>query len=209
MQITKNVYLLEKMKGSYVYLLTGQEPVLIDTGMKGKSHLLIQALDELGMSPKDIAHILLTHQDVDHIGNAKAIKEASNATLWSSVEDLPYIHGQKKGTGVRKVIQTLMKVDHPHVDQTYQIGQKIGGIEIVPAPGHTPGHVCLLYGDVLFAGDLIMTKSGKLSPSPSFLAWNKSILQRSIREVGKLRFDYICPAHGDPVRGHSLWDALM
>ena len=209
MQITENVYLLEKMKGSYVYLIMGQEPVLIDTGMKGKRQHILEALAELGMKPHDIAHILLTHQDVDHIGNAKFLKEASHAALWSSAEDLPYIQGEKKGTGMRKVIQTLMKVDHPHIDRTYQPGQKIGDIEVIPAPGHTPGHVCLLYGDVLLAGDLITTKAGKISPSPSFLASDKAALQRSIREVGRLRFDFICPAHGDPVRGHSLWDAIM
>ena len=209
MEITKHVHLLEAMKGSYVYLILEEEPVLIDTGLKSKFASLERSLQALGMRFEDIAHIIVTHQDVDHIGNAKALKAASKATLWSSVEDKPYIQGERKGTGVRKMIQTLIKVDHPTIDQTFAPGQRIGDLEVIPSPGHTPGHVCLLYHDVLLAGDLVKTSRGKVSPSPNFLASDKEALRRSIREVAKLSFDYICPAHGEPVRGHSFFDMML
>jgi len=208
MEITKHVHILEEMKGSYVYLVLGEEPVLIDTGMSGKSEKVVKALAALGMQPTDLAHILLTHQDVDHIGNARRLQEQSGATLWAPKGEVPYIHGEAKGPGLRRVIQTLMKVDRPHVDRTYTAGQRIGDIETIPAPGHTLDHTCLLYSDVLLAGDLVTTRRGRLQASPKFLAWDLAALQRSIREVGARSFDWVCPAHGEPVRRGNLWEAM-
>ncbi|MCY0876176.1 MAG: MBL fold metallo-hydrolase [Firmicutes bacterium] len=208
MEITQRVHLLEEMKGSYVYLILGQEPVLVDTGMSGRADRVLKALTALGMQPTDIAHILLTHQDVDHIGNAKRLQELSGARLWAPKGEVPYIHGEVKGPGLRRVIQTLMKVDRPTVTDTYVAGQHIGDIETIPAPGHTLDHTCLLYGDVLLAGDLVTTRRGKLQASPKFLAWDLNSLHRSIREVGKRSFDFVCPAHGEPVRRGNLWEAM-
>lgn len=208
MELTRGVHLIEAMKGSYVYLILGEEPVLIDTGMPGKAEDVVKALAQLGMKPTDLAHILLTHQDVDHIGNAKALKEASGATLWAPRAEIPYIHGETRAQGIRGVISRLMRVDRPTVDRSYEAGQVIGGMEVLPAPGHTEGHVCLLYRDVLLAGDLVTTRKGKLRPSPTFLAWNKPLLDRSIRDVGMREFAWVCPAHGEPVARGNLWEGM-
>ncbi len=209
MEISKNVHLLEGTKGSYSYLILGQEPVLVDTSMPGRSNRIVEALAELGMKPSDVAHIVLTHQDVDHIGNAKLLKEQSGATLWAPEEEVPYIHGEKKGKGIRRLIGGMMKVDRPEVDRVFEKGQLVGDLEVIPAPGHTDGHVCLRAGDVLLAGDLVTTRGGKLKASPGFLTHDKAALQKSIRSVGQLKFDWVCPAHGDPVKRGSLWDALI
>ena len=41
----------------------------------------------------------------------------------------------------------------------------IGDIKIINTPGHTVGHVCLLYKDIMFVGDLFRTKNGEIIPS--------------------------------------------
>lgn len=209
MKVTDAVHLMDGTKGSYSYLVLGQEPVLVDTSMTKNFNNIIAALDKLGMKPSDVAHIVLTHQDVDHIGNAKELKALSGATLWAPSVEVPYIHGEKRGKGVRRLISALMNVDRPQVDKSFEAGARIGDIEIIPAPGHTPGHVCLRVKDVLLAGDLVTTRAGKLRPAPSFLTWDKTALHKSIREVGNLTFDWVCPAHGDPIRRASLWESLL
>src|SRR5690242_20285468 len=144
MEITGEVHLLQSTNGSYVYLILGEEPILIDTSLPGRAPAILKELETLGLKPTDLAHILLTHHDVDHIGNAKALQQESGAKLWAPQEDLPYILGQRNREGLKRLIQAFVKVETPQIDATYAPGQRIGGIEIIPTPGHTPGHVSFL-----------------------------------------------------------------
>lgn len=209
MEISKGVHLLDATKGSYVYLVLGEEPVLIDTCLPGRAPAILTALASLGLKPTDLAHILLTHYDVDHIGNARALRDASGAKLWAAGEDLPYILGERNPPGIRRLLQILYRVDAPQIDEIYQPGQTIAGLEVIPTPGHTPGHVSFRFHDILFSGDLVRSKKGKLQPQPSISNWDKPSLKRSLREVGNLAFTWVCPAHGEPVQRGNLWEALV
>lgn len=208
MEITKGIHLLEVTKGSYAYLILGDEPTLVDTGMASKGPKVIAALEKLGVQATDLAHIVLTHHDVDHIGNVKRLQEWSGATVWAPEIEIPYIHGNQKDNGFRRLIAMLMRVDRPTNIRAYESGFQIGDLEVIPAPGHTYGHVCLRKDGVLLAGDLVTTRKGKLTPSPGFLTTDKDALKKSIRDVGRLQFDWVCPAHGNPVRRGNLWEAL-
>lgn len=208
LKIKQNIYLLDSTKGSFAYLITGEEPVLIDTGFPGRSKQIIEEITLLGIKPRDIAHILLTHHDVDHIGNAKALQLVTGARLWSSKDDLPYIQGERNREGIKRIVQAIIKVDNPRVDSTFTEGQKIASVEIIPTPGHTPGHVAFLYEDVLFVGDLVKTNKGKIKRFPSLTTWNKAIMDISLQQIKSYNFEWICPAHGTPVRGRDLWEAL-
>ncbi|GMA50339.1 hydrolase [Alicyclobacillus contaminans] len=205
MQIAKNVHWITRAKGSYVYLVLGDEPVLIDTGMPNRGPDILEELRELGIRPQDIAHIVLTHHDVDHIGNAKHLKALSGATLWAPERDVPYIHGAAPRPGIKRAIASLVRHERPEVDRIYQAGQTVGGLEVIETPGHTPGHVSFRYQDILFPGDLVMTRRGKIVPSPRFLAWDHRVLMQSIDSVRRLTFDWVCPAHGQPVRRTPLF----
>ncbi|MCF8564094.1 MBL fold metallo-hydrolase [Alicyclobacillus tolerans] len=208
MEIVRGVYLLESTKGSYSYLVMGEEPVLIDTGMPGRHDKIANELLKLGMTFEDIAHILLTHHDVDHIGNAKYIQSHSHAKVWAAKEDAPVILGEQNRHGLKRVIAALVRADTPKVDAVYQPGEKIGSLEVIETPGHTPGHVSVLYQGTLFAGDLVTSRKGKLRPSPGFLTWDNKQLRQSIAKVGSFSFDWVCPAHGEPVQRGSLWELL-
>lgn len=209
MEVTKDVHLLPSTRGSYVYLVLGEEPVLIDTSLPGRATAILAELEALGLKPTDLAHIFLTHHDVDHIGNAKALQQASGAKLWAPQEDLPYILGQRDRPGFKRLLQTFVKVEVPRIDATYTPGQKIGEMEIIPTPGHTPGHVSFLFGDTLFCGDLVVSQKGKLQPAPAFLTWDKATLKRSLNEVKRFSFDHVCTAHGEPVQRGNLWETLL
>jgi glyoxylase-like metal-dependent hydrolase (beta-lactamase superfamily II) len=208
MEITKGIHLLQSTRGSYAYLILGNEPILVDTCLPGRSAAILAELETPGLAPSDIAHILLTYHDVDHIGNAQALQQASGAKLWAPQEDVPYIPGQRNRPGIKRLVQTLIKAPVPHVDETYTPGQTIGGVEVIATPGHTPGHVSFLYGETLFSGDLVISARGRLRPSPAFMTWDKTLLKRSLREVKQFSFARVCPAHGEPVPRGNLWEAL-
>jgi glyoxylase-like metal-dependent hydrolase (beta-lactamase superfamily II) len=52
-EITPDVHLLESPKGSYCYLVMGQEPILVDTGYPGRTKRIVNDLDKLGLKPND------------------------------------------------------------------------------------------------------------------------------------------------------------
>ncbi len=205
MKITDTVYMLDSTAGSYAYLILGQETMLVDTCFPGRGKKILNELASQNVNPHDLKHILLTHHDGDHIGNVAMLEQASGATVWASAEDIPYIYGQKSRPGIKKYLSFLMRVPPPTHIQPYPQDHCIGEIEVIATPGHTPGHVCLLYQDVLFAGDLLASSKGQLRHSPAWMNWNQTVLSESIKKITPLSFRWICPAHGRPVeRGQQL-----
>ena len=205
MKIIDDVYMLDCTSGSHCYAVLGNETVLIDTCFPGKGPAILAEMAALGVKPQQIKHILLTHYDVDHIGNAAFLQQASGATVWASAIDIPYILGQKTRLGIKKYIGMLMRAKLPADLRAFPESNRLGEIEIIPTPGHTPGHVCFLYQNVLFAGDLITTRDGQVKPSPNIMTWDKKVSLESVKKIIPLSFNWICPAHGMPVeRGISL-----
>lgn len=205
MKVTDEVYALDSTRGNYAYLVSGEEIVLIDTGRPGQGKGILKDLESMNVKPQDIEHILLTHHDVDHVGNAAIMQQATGAEIWASKEDIPYIYGKKSRPGIKKLISFIIRVKKPQNINSYPKNRNIGNIKVIPSPGHTPGHVCLLYKNILFAGDLFRTSKGESSPMGSFMTWNASISKQSIAEVDRYDFEWICPAHGEPMkRGEQL-----
>ena len=199
LKVTNNVYALDSTKGNYAYIVIGKEIVLVDTGRPGQGKGILKELESLNIKPQDIKHILLTHHDVDHIGNLALLEAETGAKVWASKEDIPYIRGEKNREGIKRLVSIIMKVKKPENINSYPEDRKIGDIKVIPSPGHTPGHVCVLHKDVLFAGDLIRTSKGQVETMSSFMNWNTDLSKESAKKVANLSFNWICPAHGEPV----------
>jgi glyoxylase-like metal-dependent hydrolase (beta-lactamase superfamily II) len=79
-------------------------------------------------------------------------------------------------------------------------GDVLGPFTAIATPGHAADHVCLLMGDVCFAGDLVMGHGSVfIAPGEGSL----SAYLDSLRRVRELEIDVLCPGHGpyvtDPV----------
>jgi glyoxylase-like metal-dependent hydrolase (beta-lactamase superfamily II) len=199
MKISDNVYLLDSTGGSYVYIVMGNETALVDTGLPWKGKIIMKELGSIGIKPGDIEHILLTHHDIDHIGNVFMLQQLTGAQVWASKEDIPYITGEIDRYGFKKYLKYFFKVKKPKDIKPYIPGRRINGIDVIPTPGHTPGHVCLLYNDILFAGDLLENKKGKLMPYPPPWNWNDSMMLESVDKISQIPNRWVCPAHGKPI----------
>lgn len=208
MKIEDNVYALESTKGSYAYLINDNETILIDTGRPGKVKNILNEIESLNIKPKNIKYILLTHHDVDHVGNAALLQEQTGATLWAPKEDIPYILGDKSRPGIKKLVQFLNRVKKPEKIYSYD-DQKIDDIKLISTPGHTPGHVSFLYKDILFAGDLVRNSNGVLKKQPKIANVDEESINESILKVSEYSFRWVCPAHGEPLRVKDEWKQLV
>lgn len=208
MKLNNNIYMLDSSKGSYVYLIKGEETVLIDTGLSFKRKGILKEIESLGVALTDIKHILITHHDIDHIGNLFLLQQLTGAKVWASREDIPIIYGDVDRSSFKKYLKYLFKVKIPENINPYIPGESVNGIEIIPTPGHTPGHVSLLYQDVLFLGDILENKHGTLRPYPKAWNWNNEVMLESIKKIAPISAKWFCPAHGMPARanGSALFD---
>lgn len=208
MQITDNVYLLDNVLYSHVYLITGDTPVLIDTGMPGFAGAILKEMDSLLGGNPPLAHIFLTHHDVDHAGNAFLLAEKTGAQVWVSREDEPYLTGRQKRPGIKHLFETFLSVPAPRCC-VYPPDGMIDGIKAIPAPGHTPGHTLLQYGDVLFTGDLFRVRGTRPRLLPKRLTWDEKQQARSVSILREASAAWLCPAHGRPVKNGPEIEAFL
>ena len=203
MKIGKSVYALDSTKGNYVYLILAEEIILIDTGLPKNGKDILNELKSMDIKPQDIKNILITHDDMDHVGSLALLEKASGAKIWASKEDIPYIIGEINRHVIKRILNYIVKLKKPENINSYPENGIIGDIKVIYTPGHTVGHVCLLYKDIMFVGDLFRTKNGEIISGPSFANWNNLILKESIAKIDEYDFKWICPAHGEPIKRDS------
>ncbi|MGO9310468.1 MAG: MBL fold metallo-hydrolase [Spirochaetia bacterium] len=197
-----------------VVLWEGRDGItLIDAGLPGQLPAIEGGLAGLGLRLRDVRRILLTHQDLDHIGAADAVQAATGAEVSAHMADKPYIEGEKrlvkmdpatwedrlKAMPEKLRHQARLMMSSPptvKVTRVLQGGELLpyhGGIDVIPTPGHTPGHVCFFVRSLglLVSGDALRVENEQLvGPSaggtpdlPAAVTSLKSLLSYPIREV--------------------------
>ena len=137
----------------------GDTTIMIDAGYNYDR--LEEKMGWLGIDPAEIQHILITHQDTDHVGAVEADSSGlfRHAKLYVGEVENRYLTGEVR----RKVIYHLYKL--PQVTIPNEKILLRGGqvfyindikIECFLVPGHTWGHLVYLIDDrYLFTGDTI------------------------------------------------------
>jgi glyoxylase-like metal-dependent hydrolase (beta-lactamase superfamily II) len=197
---------------------------LVDTGYPGQLPLIRAALEQAGFSLERLTGIIVTHQDIDHIGNLPAILgEASHTIAVAASEaDRPYIQGDKMlikitpeviARAVASLPASMPEEDkqriqwglaHPPkapVDTILADGETLpwgGGVTVIHTPGHTPGHLCLYHprSRTLMAADALTVVDGRLSrPVPSVDA-DRALAGRSLRTLTAYDIETVVCYHG-------------
>ncbi len=209
MEIAPGVYKLDCTSGAYAYAVRGEDGVtLVDTSHPGKGKKILDELAGYGFGPGDVRRILLTHCDLDHIGNASMLQAVcggeGGCTVYIGAADLPYALKQTRMPGLKGLMSAVSSARCPADTQPLPAG-KIGGLTVLPAPGHTPGHTCFRFGDVLFLGDLVSSTRNRLTHLPSFYILDKVRVCASVRGMDIDGVRLLCPAHGEPVPAQPGW----
>lgn len=127
-----------------VYLIGGQQGLLVvDPSCEPR-----QILRAIGERPVDA--ILLTHDHWDHVGAAKALRDATGAPVVASTADAATISGE------RPIHESHGSFEPCPVDQRVEDGQVVRAAGrdwcVIATPGHTLGSLCL-YTDASLAAD--------------------------------------------------------
>ncbi len=121
-----------------------EECVVIDPGY-APEQVMLEA-EDLG---KKIAAVLLTHGHFDHVGGVRGIAQKLGCPV--------YLHEKELSQPEEMTAGPL------YYTHTYGEGDvlQVAGmtIRVLHTPGHTPGSVCLLTENTLFAGDTLFQNS--------------------------------------------------
>jgi glyoxylase-like metal-dependent hydrolase (beta-lactamase superfamily II) len=186
---------------------------LVDTGLPGQAAMILEKLAAEGVPQNDLKRILITHQDVDHIGSLKALKEATGATVLALDVEIPYIDGTLPGYKIpppERLEQNpefkamLDALESCAVDVALKDGEVLdlaGGVTVIATPGHTLGHISLLLNRsrALITGDALTSSGGTLTGPMEMATPDMATAKESIKKLANLDVEQILTYHGGMV----------
>ena len=205
--IDEHVACVREWAANIFFYRKGDTAIMIDAGYSYDR--LEEKMEWLGINPKSIRHILITHQDTDHIGAVEADgpRLFKKAMLYVGEIENRYLTGEV----LRKVIYRLYKLPQVTVNNKILLvkdGQtlRIGGIKIkcFLVPGHTWGHMVYLIDDkYLFTGDTLWFGADGGYSFISTLAENNKLAVKSLAVLEtKLKKIGVRPLF---ITGHTGW----
>ena len=162
------------------YLLANDtEAVVIDPGYEADA-----ILDAL--AGRTLKAVLLTHGHFDHVGAVKELVAETGCEV--------YIHAAES------TMPPMVTAGPLYYTRTYDEGDSVTPIaglslKVLHTPGHTPGSVCLLWGNEMFSGDTLFACSFGRTDLPG---GDPRKMMESLRRLASLQGNYfIHPGHGE------------
>lgn len=209
------------------YIVEGPDGVtIVDAGLPAHRPQLDDWLDTHGYERDDVAALVLTHADADHVGFAKTLAD-QGIPVYCHPDELPLLRSHPQSPPgwllrnlwrphflvyVLEMLRDGIRSVEPLDDaETFADGDSLpvpGDLRVIYAPGHTPGSCALLVEsrDVLLCGDVLATRNiftGR-DCDPQLLGAadeDHDEARRSLAQVEGLGSLTLLPGHGNPWRG--------
>jgi len=187
---------------------------LIDSGYPKSAADIEAAIRSIGRERADVTNIVLTHAHPDHLGSASHLSTgrvpvsmhaddagiAAEGTIQQTMSPSP-------GLINRILFRLVIRGDSAEfpafeVDRTLADGDTLsiaGGVEVIHTPGHTAGHVSLLWKrdrGVLFVGDAAANMFGL----DYILGYDDlAVGKASLTKLARRQFEVAVFGHGRPI----------
>jgi glyoxylase-like metal-dependent hydrolase (beta-lactamase superfamily II) len=187
---------------------------LIDAAIAGSADSILKAARHIG---QPIVRIAITHAHGDHVGSLDALHAAlPDAEILFPARDARFLAGdrtldsnepQVKLRGGYVTVETK-------ADRLLVPGDRVGSLEVIASPGHTPGHVSFIdrRDGSLIAGDAFQTRGGiavsgtvrPLFPFPALATWHRPTALESARGLRALTPSRLAVGHGEVLEAPAI-----
>jgi glyoxylase-like metal-dependent hydrolase (beta-lactamase superfamily II) len=207
---TPNLVRLTRLGAVNAFFVVEEDGLtLVDTMLPKSQDAILAAARDLGLP---IARIVLTHAHGDHVGSVDALAAAvPTAKVGSSARDARFLAGDKSLDPDEP--KSKLRGGYPKIETRPTLmlgpGDRVGSLEVVAAPGHTPGQVAFLdtRDRTLIAGDAFSTLGGVATtakvnprfPLPGMATWDKPTALRTARALRALDPARLAVGHGNVV----------
>lgn len=200
-----------------VLLWDKESTILVDTGLSEIFSDLNTVLEKKNITVKQLTKIVITHSDLDHIGNLAKIQKGldGKVEIIAHEEEIPFIEFRNKSSKIssdkyselKSIMRSIVNVSVSDND----ILSHCGGIKIIHTPGHSPGHICLYIPKykVLIAGDALNIVDDKLiGPNPKHTPDFIQAIQ-SLKKLLDLDIESIICYHGGVYKNKDIKDSIL
>jgi glyoxylase-like metal-dependent hydrolase (beta-lactamase superfamily II) len=189
------------------YLVREDDGLTLVDALYGDQSARIRAAAEALGAP--IVRIALTHSHPDHVGAVDALhSELGLEVLVAEREERLRRGDRTAAPGEPKPPKGNFKTSKVPATRTFSPGERIGSLEVVACPGHTPGHVAFLdtRDRTLIAGDAFKTLGGLSHtgrvhlgfPPVTVGTWDRPMARASAEQLAALEPQILCVGHGKP-----------
>lgn len=209
------------------FLVRGRRTILVDTGIRGSSRRILAALERLGVKPRSVSLILVTHGHADHFGGVRELAAVLKCPVAIHAADAEALR-----TGIQPAVTPVGPLLGIALKLTRGSGRRGPGLPpfapgvvfrrtldldsygvagtVESTPGHTPGSVSvfLANGEAII-GDLLrgsLTSRG--SPRYPYVADDLTEVRRSIGRLLDRKPSKIWTSHGGPLEADAVREFL-
>jgi glyoxylase-like metal-dependent hydrolase (beta-lactamase superfamily II) len=192
--------------------------ILIDTGLAMHWEKLEKELMSADCLPDKLKLVIVTHGDLDHVGNCAKLQEKYKCKIAMHKDDSLMVENglllKRKARSltakvfsiIRRLFRRKFTFDKFKPDVYLSEGQNLNeygfNAKVLHIPGHTKGSIGILTDDGnLFAGD---TFTNKRKPEIANYIENHLELENSINRLKKMNIKMIYPGHGKPFEMEQL-----
>jgi glyoxylase-like metal-dependent hydrolase (beta-lactamase superfamily II) len=185
---------------SYAWVLkTPHGAALVDAGVDPSGKALLDELKAQGLTPNDVHTVLITHGHPDHYAAAALFKNAR--VLTGPGGDAAYVRGERSSTSpaarlfgaVLSPPPSPARVEELPGDMRLEVDGLV--VQAIHVPGHTPGSMVYVLGDVVFVGDSLRAEGDGVDVSPWFFSEDKEKNRASMAKLSEVAFARMADGH--------------